>query len=418
VNPRCLADLKDASYNPREISDTAAFGLAASLSEFGDISGIVFNTKTGNLVCGHQRVSELRKAHGDLKIKAGRIETPDGHVFVVRLVKWTEEMERVANVAANNPHIAGSFTDGISELLADIRDDDNELFASLGLDTLLDDFPPLNVGEGLTDLDQVPDAPEEPVSKRGDLWICGNHRVLCGDSTNADDVARLMGGEKADIAVTDPPYGVSYADKNKFLNAADKGNCIQSEIINDHLSEEDVQELWFAVFQIIRDNLAAINSYYVFGPQIQGMMMMMMMMMQKAGLPYRHVIIWVKNNHVLGRCDYHYKHEPLFFGWTTKHKFYGKGKMNTSVWEFARPHQSKLHPTMKPVDLLCECLLNSSLPNQIVLDLFLGSGSTLIAAEKLGRRCFGVEISEAYCDVIINRWQEFTGKEARLDNGS
>jgi DNA modification methylase len=143
--------------------------------------------------------------------------------------------------------------------------------------------------------------------------------------------------------------------------------------------------------------------------------MMMMMMMQKARLPYRHVIIWVKNNHVLGRCDYHYRHEPLFFGWTTTHKFHGKGKFNTSVWEIAKPQKSDLHPTMKPIELIEECLLNSSLAKQVVLDPFLGSGSTLIAAEKLGRRARGIELAPNYVDVIVRRWEQFTGKAATLD---
>lgn len=139
---------------------------------------------------------------------------------------------------------------------------------------------------------------------------------------------------------------------------------------------------------------------------------MMMMMVQEAGLPYRHVIIWVKNNHVLGRCDYNYKHEPIFFGWTKSHRFYGKGKNKTSVWEVDKPLKSDLHPTMKPIELMENALLNSSKENQICLDPFLGSGSTLIACEKTNRICYGLEIDCLYIDVIIKRWEDYTGKRA------
>lgn len=240
----------------------------------------------------------------------------------------------------------------------------------------------------------------------------GSHRLLCGDATKKKDFERLMGGQKADMVFTDPPYGVNYAAKNKYLNEISRGNRIQTPIKNDHKNEAEIKILWKAVFEIIRDNLADINSYYITGPQIQGMMMMMMMM-QEAGLPYRHVIIWVKNNHVLGRCDYNYKHEPVFFGWTKTHKFYGGGPFKTSVWEIAKPHKSDLHPTMKPVELITNAILNSSAPKQVVLDPFLGSGSTLIACEKTNRICYGMEIDSHYCDVIIKRWEDFTGKKAK-----
>ena len=213
------------------------------------------------------------------------------------------------------------------------------------------------------------------------------------------------------MVFTDPPYGVSYGDKNKFLNEIDNGNHIQSEIKFDHMSENETCQLWFNVFENIRDNLAPVNSYYITGPQIQGMMMMMMMMM-KAKLPYRHVIIWVKNNHVLGRCDYNYKHEPIFFGWTTKHEFYGLGEFQTSVWEVDKPLKSELHPTMKPVELIVNAILNSSKKDQIVLDPFLGSGSTLIACEQTQRTCYGMEIDPRYVDVIIARWENLTGEKA------
>lgn len=159
--------------------------------------------------------------------------------------------------------------------------------------------------------------------------------------------------------------------------------------------------LWKKSFELIRDVLAEVNSYYIFGPQIQGMMMMMMM--QEAGLPYRHVIIWVKNNHVLGRCDYHYRHEPIFFGWTKTHKFYGRGQFKTSVWEVDKPLKSDLHPTMKPISLFENGILNSTECGQIVFDPFFGSGPCMVACQNLNRKCRGIEISPAYCAVTLER---------------
>ena len=264
--------------------------------------------------------------------------------------------------------------------------------------------------DGLTDADDVPEAPKEPISKLGDLWVLGDHRLLCGDSLKEESFQRLLGDEKIVFFFTAPPYGVSYAGKNTFLNSIDKGNRIQKEIENDQMDEKEIQLFWKTAFERIRDHLAETNSYYITGPQIQGMMMMMMMM--QAGLPYRHVIIWVKNNHVLGRCDYNYKHEPLFFGWTTKHKFYGNGEMKTSVWEVDKPLKNDLHPTMKPVALMGNAMLNSSAQGDICFDGFSGSGSTLIAAEKTGRTFRGMEIDPTYCDVTVKRWEQFTGKKA------
>ena len=284
-----------------------------------------------------------------------------------------------------------------------------------GFDLGLTGFDTSEVLKFLPDQDEgdISEPPKNPTTKRGDIFQLGRHRLMCGDSLIRDDVSKLMAGEKASLVFTDPPYGVSYSDKNTFLNEADKGNRIQTPIESDNLNEKDIQEFWKTSFEIIRDNLAEENSYYIFGPQIQGMMMMMMM---AAGLPYRHVIIWVKNNHVLGRCDYNYKHEPIFFGWTTRHKFYGNGEFLTSVWPVDKPHKSDLHPTMKPTRLAKNAILNSSDEDQIVLDVFGGSGSTLIAAEETNRRCFIMELAPAYCDVVIARWENFTGKKAEKIN--
>lgn len=272
--------------------------------------------------------------------------------------------------------------------------------------------------EGLTDADDVPDVPKKPKTKKGDLYQLGLHRILCGDATSEEDVKRLMNEEKADLIFTDPPYGVSYADKNKYLNSISPGNRIQTHIKNDHMTLQKTGELWAKSFKVYSTILADYSSYYICGPQGGDLALMMMMMMNQNGLPVRHTIIWAKNNHVLGRCDYNYKHEPILYGWINRHKFYKAGEQKFSVWEYDKPLKNDLHPTMKPVALIINAIKNSTLRGMSVIDFFGGSGSTLIASEQTGRKCYMMEIDEAYCDVIVKRWEDFTGKKGKLINAN
>jgi DNA modification methylase len=263
-------------------------------------------------------------------------------------------------------------------------------------------------------LDEIPNKDEvETRAKTGDIWQLGNHFLLCGDCTIENNIKALLGDKKVDMIFTDPPYGVSYADKNKYLNSVGRGNKIQIPIENDHLTLEDTGKLWANVFRIWSNVLSEYSSYYIASPQ-GGDLFLMMMTMNENGFPLKHCLIWVKNNHVLGRCDYNYKHEPLLFGWKNKHRFYGNGEHKFSTWEIPKPLKNDLHPTMKPVELVENAILNSTERNMIVADPFLGSGTTLIACEKTNRICYGTEISEKYCDVIITRWENLTGKPANL----
>lgn len=390
---RNISELIPAKYNPRKSSDAEYKQLEKSLDKFSLADPLVIN-KNNTVIGGHFRLKILQ-AKGVQEID---VRIPS------RLLDENEERELNLRLNKNlGLWDYDALADFDEDMLADVGFDSKELDKVFQLESSDAD-------------DAVPDARQETDIKLGDIFLLGEHRVMCGDSTKREDVEKLMQGKKADMVFTDPPYGVSYADKNKYLNSISPGNRIQTEIENDHKSEEEIQELWFKVFEIIRDNLSPIHSYYITGPQIQGMMMMMMMMM-KAKLPYRHVLIWVKNNHVLGRCDYNYKHEPIFFGWTTKHKFIGGGQFKTSVWEIDKPHKSYLHPTMKPIELIENALLNSSERGDICLDLFLGSGSTLIACEKTSRVCYGMEIDPIYCQVIIDRWETFTGKKSEKIDG-
>jgi DNA modification methylase len=427
ANPPAMrvSDLTPNPRNPRKITDDKLAMLRREMEEFGDLSGIVLNTTSGHLVGGHQRVKnfdpawEVRKTSCTDKtgtVAKGIIITPYGE-WTYREVSWSANKEYLANIAANK-QLAEFDMYEVNQIFQEFKGSDLDLTLSgfeVGeIEGLFSEY-----GNEVTADESDDDVPEidesNIVCKTGDLWSLGKHRLLCGDCLIIDNVDRLLDGNKIDIVFTDPPYGVSYANKNTFLNEIDKGNRNQREIKNDHQSEKDIQVFWKAIFEVIRDRLNEYNSYYITGPQIQGMMMMMMMMMmQEAGLPYRHVIIWVKNNHVLGRCDYNYKHEPIFFGWITKHKFYGNGEIKTSVWEVDKPLKNDLHPTMKPIALMENALLNSSEKGMICFDPFLGSGSTLIACEKTDRICYGIEIEPYYCDIIIKRWEDYTGEKARL----
>ena len=260
--------------------------------------------------------------------------------------------------------------------------------------------------------DEVPDAAKvENRCKPGDIWRLGEHRLMCGDSTVITDVEKLMNGEKADLLFTDPPYNVNIEQKKKKkILHCNEYNKIQ----NDNLPMDEFKEFLSDVFKNAYVSLKETASYYVFSCQ-GGDQEMMMMMMRESGIPCRHQIIWVKDAPVfsMGRLDYDYKHEPILYGWVKKHEFYRKGEQDKSVWNFART-ANKLHPTMKPVELVGNALKNSTKQEDLVLDLFGGSGSTLIACEQLNRKCRMMELDPHYCDVILKRWENLTGKVAEL----
>ena len=407
-----ISDLKPAPYNPRKIDTEALAGLSRSLAEFGDISGLVWNRRTGHLVCGHQRLRALQDAHnGGLTMDGDCVVTPTGERFPVRTVDWDDERERIANVAANNPHIAGLFDQPkLDGLLADL--DTSELFRPLRLD-LLKGFAPQ---EGLTDPDEVPDSPAEPVTNPGDMWACGEHRLLCGNATNAEDVRRLMDGRRAAIVFTDPPYGVGIGAKNRLLNSVHKAGRCLSDIKDDTMTPGELHGKLLAAFKIIPAEVAAEDcTVFVTAPQ-GGELGMMMMMMREAGMPVRHVLIWKKNQPTfsLGRLDYDYAHEPILLTWGKRHKRPMRGQHRTSVWEIDRPRASPDHATAKPAALYENAYLNNSNAGDIAADVYLGSGTAILAAERTGRLCCGLEIEPRYVDVAVRRWEQFTGRKAEL----
>lgn len=356
--------------------------------------------------------------------KSGFVTSGHGRIEAAKLNGWKEvpvnyqdydsEEQEYADVQADNAIASWAELD-----LSGINFDMPDLGPDFNIDMLgIKDFviEPAEKLDPQCDEDDVPEH-VEPTAKRGDIWQLGRHRLMCGDSTSVDDVQRLMDEEKADLLWTDPPYGVSYTEKNEYLNSLGAGHRLTKAIENDSKTPEEMNEFWFTVLSNAFLSMTEKSSYYIASPQGGDLMMMMMMMsIIKAGFQLKHMLIWVKNNHVLGRCDYHYRHEPILYGWKQEgtHEFFGNGLKKTSVWDFPKPLKNDLHPTMKPVELVEESILNSTKKDGVVLDLFMGSGTTIIASEKTGRTCYGMECDAHYCDVIVARWEKYTGKKAEL----
>lgn len=268
--------------------------------------------------------------------------------------------------------------------------------------------------DGNTGEDEVP-VDVESRTKPGDLWKMGPHRLICGDSTEKDVIERLMGGDRATCVFTDPPYGVAIGAKNRFLNSFQKAGRNLKDIEDDALSPDDLKAVLLPAFLNIREMVMADDAtLFMTAPQGGELCMMMMMMMKDAGLPARHVLIWKKNapTFSMGRLDYDYQHEPILLTWGKRHKRPMRGQHKTSVWEVAKPMASKEHPTMKPVELYINAYLNNSDDGDVVFDAYSGSGTMFIAAERTGRVARGVELDPHYCDVILKRWEEFTGNKA------
>lgn len=404
ITLRSVEQLIPYARNARTHSDEQIAQIAASIREFGWTNPVLLDGNDG-IIAGHARLQAARK----LGLK---------QVPCLELAHLTEAQKRAYILADNRLALnAGWDLALLAGEIQDLKGEDFDLnllgFDQKELGELLA-YTPEGGTEGLTDPDEAPEAPSEPVTQAGDLWVLGKHRLLCGDATKREDVERLMAGITADLVLTDPPYGVSYSDKNRFLNAISRGNCIQKPISADHQEPKEMQTFWENAFTAARPALKPGGAYYVTGPQ-GGDLLLLLQSLSHSGFPLRHMLIWAKNNHVLGRCDYHYKHEPIIYGWAdgAGHSFYGSHG-ETSLWEIPKPQKSDLHPTMKPVALYERCVCNSSKSGDVVFDFFSGSGSSMIACERTGRTSCSLEIDLAYCDVIVTRWQNFTGKQAGL----
>lgn len=411
-----ISDIKANPKNPRKITDEQREILNKSMIKFGDLGGIIDNIKSGFLVGGHRRIDEMQGCEVVIenkhkkKTKAGTVA--EGYVifkgerFKYRQVDWDQETEEAAMLAANKAGgdwDNGKLIDVVKGLMGKI---DMSLtgFTQKEIAKLL----PKVSESGNCDPDHIPGTPKKPKTERGDVYEFGGHRLICGDATVLEDVEKLMDGAKAQLVITDPPYNVAVNEESSAARAKTrKRRTDDLKIQNDKMSEDDFNDFLFKFYTnyfIIMADGAGIYVFYadsVILPYIQKF--------KDAGFHFAQNCIWNKQQFTLTRKDYHSKHEPIAYGWKegAAHNWYGDRKQST-VWDYDRPFKNELHPTMKPIELLEYPIQNSSLAGDIVVDLFGGSGSTLIACEKTKRRAFLAEIEPAYCDVIINRYIKFT----------
>ena len=375
--------------NARTHSETQIAQIAGSIAEFGFVNPVLVGDD-GVLVAGHGRVLAARKL--------GLHEAP-----VIVLAHLTPTQRRALMIADNQIALnAGWNEELLSAELASLKEESFDLellgFDDADLDRLL--ATPL---EELQSADEAPEPPTEPISRLGDIWICGQHRVLCGDATVLSDVEKLLAGELADMAFTDPPYNVNYAN-----SAKDKLRGKDRPILNDALGGDFGAFLYDACV-----NLLTVTKGAVYVCMSSSELDALQKAFRAAGGKWSTFVIWAKNTFTLGRADYQRQYEPILYGWKDGADHYWCGARDQGdVWFFDKPAKNDLHPTMKPIALVERAIRNSSKSRDIVLDLFGGSGTTMIAAERTERRARLVELDPKYVDVIVQRWQEATGGNA------
>lgn len=379
--------------NARQHSDEQIAQIAASIAEFGFVNPILTGAD-GVLVAGHGRLAAARKL--------GLPTVP-----VVVLDHLTPTQRRALVLADNRLAELATWDDALLRIELEALQDDGFDLDLTGFDAdalaelLADEEPQI---EGRTEDDAAPDVPEEPVSRPGDVWRLGPHRLVCGDATTAEAYARLFpDGERADMVFTDPPYNVNYAN-----SAKDKLRGKHRPILNDALGEGFYDFLFDALALIMAHTRGAI---YV--AMSSSELDTLQAAFRAAGGHWSTFIIWAKNTFTLGRSDYQRQYEPILYGWpegATRH--WCGDRDQGDVWQIKKPAKNDLHPTMKPVDLVERAIRNSSRPGDVVLDPFGGSGTTLIAAEKSGRVARLIELDPKYADVIVRRWQDWTGQQA------
>ena len=392
-----VSELIPYANNPRN-NEGAVDAVAASIREFGFKVPMVIDGD-GVIVAGHTRLLAAKK----LGLESVPCVVADD---------LTEKQLKAFRLADNKTaEIATWDFDKLELEMCDLEDFDMVRF---GFDESDGDAE----NAGMSDDNYEGTVPVEPKAKVGDLYQLGNHRLICGDSTDHEVIDRLMDGELADMVFTDPHYGVAIGDKNEMLNTVQKSGRCTENIKGDTMSEQELYAMLKEAFINVREHCMDDAVYYVTSPQGGSLGLMMLIMMRDAGLEVRHILMWEKNSATfsLGRLDYDYQHEPIFYTWTKSHHNYRGGENRTTVWKYDKPRKCDLHPTMKPVPLVGNAILDGTLEGMIVLDAFGGSGTTIIAAEQTGRCARVVELDPHYVDVIIDRWETFTGKKAVLLN--
>lgn len=395
MEERPLSELHPADYNPRVAltpEDEEYQRIKRSIEEYGYVDPIIINSD-GTIIGGHQRYNVLLDLGYDT-----------AHVVIVDLDK---NAEKALNVALNK--ISGEWDDEkLCDLLQDLDLSGYDFSLTGFTHSELDELQlKLNIDEAVEDegfdVDKAVKDCEKTVTKRGDLWILGEQRLMCGDARSPKDIERLMGGMKADLYLTDPPYNVDYVGKTKDA----------LKIENDRMSDEGFRAFLLDAFTAAKQAMKAGAAFYIWHADSKGYDFRGACF--DVGWQVRECLIWCKDVCVLGRQDYQWQHEPCLYGWNggAGHAWYSD-RRQTTLLTFDCPKRSESHPTMKPVPLFGYLIQNSTKPGDIILDSFGGSGTTIIASEQLERAAYVMELDERYCDVIIKRWEEQTGEKAVL----
>ena len=383
IEKKNAADLLPADYNPRKDlkpGDSEYEKLKRSIEQFGYVEPVIWNKATGRVVGGHQRLKVLMDM-GITEVDCVVVDMP-------------EDKEKALNIALNK--ISGEWDkDKLSLLIADLQ--------GVDFDVSLTGFDPAEIDDLFKDSHKVKDddfdvdaeLQKPTITKAGDIWQLGRHRLICGDSTKAETYELLMGTTKANLVITDPPYNVNY-----------EGSA--GKIKNDNMADDAFYNFLLNAYTQMHSAMADDASIYVFHADTEGLNFRKAF--ADAGFYLSGCCIWKKQSLVLGRSPYQWQHEPCLYGWKKngKHQWY-TGRKETTIWEFDKPKKNGDHPTMKPIPLLAYPIENSSLSNSVVLDPFGGSGSTLIACEQTDRICYTIELDEKFCDVIVKRYMEQVG---------
>ena len=380
ISMQKISEIKPYALNAKQHPESQIKGLVESINRFGFTQPIVID-KNKTVIIGHGRLEAAKQCGLSMVPIIMRDDLTDQEVKALRLID-----NRIAETGWD------------AELLhLDLKDFDFD-FAPFHID--FDDIVvELEEFQSDVDPDDCPEVDEvEPRAKLGDVWILGDHRLMCGDSTKEADVVKLMDDKKADLVLTDPPYGVSYIGKTKD----------SLKIENDDLNENQLTELINKSFNNAY-SISREGAYWMATVPAGPLHLNFASFWKDVGV-LRQIMVWVKDSMVLGHSEYHYQHEPILFGWKPGgHRLNNPDRTRTTVWEFPRPKRSTEHPTMKPVELWSKMIDDCTKNDDLVYDPFLGSGTSIISAQKTNRKCYGMEIDPKYCDVIIKRWEDYTG---------
>lgn len=384
-----INDLKKYHKNAKKHPKEQVKRIANSIKEFGMCDPIGVWGEDNLIIEGHGRLKALKKL--------GYKEAP-----IIRLDHLSEEQRKAYTLAHNKSAESEWDFEILAEELNSIVDID---MMDFGFDLSIDEEEPKVIE------DEVPEVPEEPKAKYGDIYQLGNHRLMCGDSTDINDVEKLMNGEKSHMVFTDPPYLMGF-EGNVHGDGTKSHNAKFGAIKNDKMSREDGDKFILDTFNMIKNFNE--GAYYVCFYRLG--LDYIFRALDTLDNRYKALIIWNKGNHTLSNSDYMSKYEPIVYGWFNEHNFYGD-RSNFDIWDIKRTKKNDLHPTMKPVELVEKAMLNSSKKGDIVLDLFGGSGTTLMVSEQLDRNARIMELDPRYVDTIINRWENMTGDKGVLLNG-